>query len=367
MCNIFKHSHFESNPFLNGGNKRTAQINELLNKTNINFIEANFSPYTPSSRNPLMLTKGLIYNWKNFSPLKSSYAIGRYLKQFENFIKYKKPSFFIWESVSEYNLLLSKVLHDNNIPFVALPHNIESLVEGSKSPFSNLKSPYRLFEELNYLKLSDSVFTISKEEQWLLSLNNITVNYLPYHPTEQLKCKLLKIRDRKKEWNHKAKKNIKVLLLGTFYNKPTFDGYVELIDQLKNHNNIILNVCGFGSELLRGKFTENHIKIRGTVSNEELDEIIVDSDFGIIHQKPSSGALTRIPELLIAGLPLFVNNHAARSSPSNDELYIYDSIPELLDLISGFEKRVPSVLDRPKEEIIFMNQIVQMTEGISKI
>ena len=35
MGTIFKHSHFESNSFLNGGNKRTAQINELLNKTSI--------------------------------------------------------------------------------------------------------------------------------------------------------------------------------------------------------------------------------------------------------------------------------------------------------------------------------------------
>ncbi|RZK39376.1 MAG: hypothetical protein EOO90_19010 [Pedobacter sp.] len=358
MKHFFKHSHFESNPFLHGGNKRTAQINELLSRTNIDFKEADFSMYSPSSKNISMLLKGMFYTKRPFSLLKNSYATGRYLKQFENFIKCEKPYLFIWESTSNYNLLLSKVLNENGIPFFAIPHNIESLVEGNKSPFSSLDSPKWLFEELNCLALSDNIFTISKEEQWLLSVNKIESNYLPYYPTELLKSSLLQIREQKSNQNFNIKK-LNILLLGTFYNKPTFDGFVELIEHLKKYDNLTINVCGFGSEQLKGKYTENNVKIMGSLKNNELDDIIIKSDFGIIHQRPSSGALTRIPELLIAGLPLFVNIHAARSSPSNEGLQIYNSIPELLDLINGFTKIIPPILDRPTEEIIFINHILK--------
>jgi len=355
--NIYKHSNFSPDIFGHGGNKRTAQINELLINANINFREAKFSPFVPAGKNFLLYLKGIIYNRDLKAGFKNNYAIGRYIRQFETYVKNIRPNFFILESTSEYNILLFEVLHNNNIPIIALPHNIESLAYGFKSSFSNLKSPRWLFEELRYLEYCKKIFSISREEHWLLSCTGLNASYLPYFPTFELERYLLKIRSQKQFIEKKKNQNKKILLLGTFYNKPTLNGYIELIKNLKNYNDFEIIVAGFGAEKLNGMFVEKNVEVLGSVKNERLKNLIIECDYGIIHQEPSSGSLTRIPELLLAGLPLILNVHAARSNFDIKGLKIYDSFTELKDMLSSFTPILPPVLERPIEEKLFINYL----------
>lgn len=358
MPGIYKHSHFKSDVWGHGGNKRSAQIDQLLTGTGLTFTEANFNAYTPAAKNMLYYFKGLNFSGNINNSFKNNYAIGRYLKTFETFIKQNRPDYFIWESTSEYNLLLAEVLHKFSIPFVALPHNIESLVKGSISVFSQKKSPSWLNEELNYLKYADHVFTISREEEWLLATHGIKASYLPYYPPAELKSSLMSIREKRiasKAPDQQPKKQL--LLLGTFYNEPTCNGYMSIIDQIKHLTNIEINVAGSGSEQLKKIFPQKHIKIWGTVSTAQLHQLLISCDTALIHQEPTSGALTRIPELLLAGVPVLANPVTARSYYDLDGIAVYNNTEQLAAMIYHKQQPIPQLLHQPAEEEYFTSYI----------
>ena len=355
MLNVYKHSHFSADAFGHGGNKRTAQVTELLKRSGIAFHEANFSN-SVATRNKLSpYLTGIGYSRSFSTNSKNKYAIGRYIKLFERFIEINKPELLLWESTSGYNSLLAEILHKNNIPVVGLPHNIESLVTGSKSMFSNKESPDWLFEELKYLAYCENVFTISREERWLLSNAGIAASYLPYYPTVELEKYLLNIRSEKQRLNKPLKNKKDILLLGTFYNKPTFDGYVALLRHIKHQKSFQINVAGFGSELLENMFPGENIRVWGSVSNQTLQELIIRADLGVVHQQASSGFLTRIPEMVLAGIPLLVNEDAARSSADIRGVNIYRTFEELSMLLNDKVPEMPPVLQRPVEETFFTN------------
>ena len=355
--NIYKHSHFSANQFGHGGEKRTAQINEILNDAGIVYNEAQFSLFSPPTKTYLSYFRGLNYT-KNFKTNpKKNYAIGRYLRQFNSFVKKTKPSFFIWESTVEYNLLLAEILKKFNIPFISVPHNIESLVKDSRSTFSNKKSPDWLPEEIRYLSYSNKTFTISTEEQWLLSLHGINAGYLPYYPTKQLVTQLLSIRQKREAINRVSTRKKQILILGTFHNRATYNGYFDLINNIKNYKNIQINVVGYGSESLKDIFTESQIRVWGEVNNELLADIMIQCDYAIIQQEPTSGALTRIPELLIAGIPVIANSAASRNCSDYKGVTVYFSRNELLDLINSDNLITPPFFDRPIEEARFADYI----------
>lgn len=359
MPGIYKHSHFKSDIWGHGGSKRSAQIDQLLLNAGLVFTEANFNAYAPAAKNMLYYFKGLNFSGNISNSFKNNYAIGRYLKMFETFIKQYRPDYFIWESTNEFNLVLAEVLHRFSIPFIAIPHNIESLVKGGTSVLSQKESPCWLIEELKYFKRANHVFTISREEQWLLSTHNIQASYLPYYPPAELKNFLLNIRDTRiadRANNQQRKKQ--VLLLGTFYNAPTCNGYIQLINQIKHLAGIEINVAGFGSEQLQKIFSQKNIKIWGSVNTTQLHQLLTNCDQALIHQEPTSGALTRIPELLLAGIPVLANSMAARSYSDLDGITVYNEVNELTDHLCNASFPLPQLLLQPAEEKLFTQYII---------
>lgn len=341
--NIYTHSHFDPDEFSNGGCKRTAQIREILNKNEISYTVPDLKLMGVGPKNFFSYVKGAIYNKQPNLSIRNDLRIGNNIKLFDEFIDQRKPSAFIWESISEYYLLLARQLHKKNIPFIALPHNIESLVSGNKSFSSGLASPAWFAEELKYLKFSDRVFTISLEEQWLLSLYGIDADYLPYYPTKAVVSYLMTIREER-EKKKKDGAPQKILLLGTFYNNPTLQGYVSLLQHASKFNDLSINVAGFGSEALSDLNIKN-VKIWGTVTNEVLKELLIDNDAVVLHQQPTTGALTKIPELLIAGIPIIANHTASRSYHNVAGVATYFSFTELFEVLRNVQ--IPPSIPQP--------------------
>jgi glycosyltransferase involved in cell wall biosynthesis len=108
-----------------------------------------------------------------------------------------------------------------------------------------------------------------------------------------------------------------LLLLGTAGNKVTLDGMTAFIEFWKSSRNKNkkekLLVAGYWTkELLKAKGGDN-VELLGTISNEQLDDILCQTKAMICYQEYGSGALTKIREMLIAGVPVLANHHAARS------------------------------------------------------
>lgn len=194
-------------------------------------------------------------------------------------------------------------------------------------------------------RVRKKVFTISREEQWLLGLFGIDADHLPYYPTDNVKAYLLNIR-AEREQKSQTNKPKNILLLGTFFNGPTMLGYIDLLNYISKIDDLIINVVGFGSEALK-TYSSPKIKIWGSVDNEALRQIIIDNDIAVIHQPPTTGALTRIPELLIAGIPIFSNQTASRSYAHEAGIYVYYNFEELHNLIDTAPLNISRIPERP--------------------
>lgn len=359
------HSRFPADPFGDGGHKRSAQVRELIDSLGVDIAKMDFSLPTPSLLTKIKAIPRLSpRNFKGCHDIKSfKDKLHAIVSDFELMRKISSQispnDLIIWESViSEYGFLphLAKKTH---IPIIALPHNLESLVPSQRSRQTGVESPIWFNEELEYLSSCNHIFTISREEQWLLGLYGIEAHYLPYYPVKEV-CSFFEEIRRKRQGNEGKNK---LLLLGTAGNPPTFLGMrnrIELLSKCEDRHIREIHIAGYGTERLSAFLPpKSNIVLHGSVSNSKLESLLVDAKMVIIHQPASSGALTKIPELLIAGIPIAANPFAAKNYFNTDGLYVYNSDDELIDLIS-LDLGIPDVPEKPiKYEKLFMERVNQ--------
>ena len=324
VCN----TKFKLDPFSDGGSKRSVQIRELLQAHGIQFIDDPFAiPKNASKRSLLKWSLRAVRFIRKHYPKHSIKSLSRYLDLVRYYAlripivldKYMDQDVdFLWENTNNRDMLYLMKATGHRV--IALPHNLESLVESS--------SVNALNDEVDNLKRCDAVFAISKEETWLLRLLGINASYLPYYPPAEVESFLLSIRHRREQRQPNSRK--KFTLLGSATNPPTRLGMQSLIDfaSVKDLPFDLL-VAGYGTESLT-KVCHPHISFLGTLSSEELEKLLTDVDGVIIYQPPTTGALTRIPEMLLAGIPVFANFDATRNYFGVNGIISYFSFEELV-------------------------------------
>ena len=327
MKRIVCNTKFRLDPFSDGGSKRSVQIRELLKRNSIAFID---DPFTlPKNASRLQLAKLAL---RAISFIHRHYpnrikSLSRYIHLTKYYAlripivldKYKDQNVdFLWENTNDRDMLY--LLKATGHKVIGMPHNLESLV------FS--KSVEALEEEIDYLRHCDVVFAISKEETWLLRLLGLNAYYLPYYPPKDVESFLNSIRSKRELKAPNSRKSF--LLLGSATNTPTRIGMQALIDYVSTQElTYNLLVAGYGTESLN-KVTNKSISFLGALSNEELEKMLIETDGVIIFQPPTTGALTRIPEMLTAGVPVYVNFDGARNYLGNEGIKLYISFEDLV-------------------------------------
>ncbi len=253
----------------------------------------------------------------------------------------------LWESNRQQNFLMSYAARDSGLKVIALPHNLESLVSGQKSDFTGRTAPQWFEEELQSLEQAQAIFTISREEQYLLKLFGLEAEYLPYFPTREVEKFLLEIRKKRKN----VAESGNILLMGTAGNKPTFDGMlnrIKFFHKSLGNQNITLHVAGYLTEsLLPHLPASDQIVLHGSVSNEGLSRLLENCSICWIHQNISTGSLTKIPELMMAGVPILINADAARNFHNIPGIRVYENNEECIETLKG-EIEIPPVPQKPK-------------------
>jgi len=348
---VLRHSHFRPDAWGDGGSKRTAQISEILARY---VVEEEF--YEPDITEIFQKKYAVLEGLKLLNQHKIQSSLNKtaltqlgfnYYKRQKTMEFYKATQhLLLWESSRQQNYLMSYAAKDMGIKVIGLPHNLESLVAGQKSDFTGKMAPYWFEEELQSLRQCDSIFTISREEQYLLKLFGLKAEFLPYYPTSEVTEFLLKIRQRRET----EKKEKIVLLLGTAGNKPTFDGMLNRINFFHKHlknKGLKLIVAGYLTENLATHLPgKDQIFLEGTVSNEKLSELMSTCSFCWIHQNISTGSLTKIPELMIAGVPVLLNSDAARNFHNLPGIRVYEHDEDCADLLLS-ELPIPEMPERP--------------------
>ena len=214
---------------------------------------------------------------------------------------------------------------------VAAPHNLEMLVASQHSAFYACGRVPPFQAEIRALARASRVFTISREEEWLLSLFGVAATYLPYIPVGEVRECLLDVRRHRP-----ALTGGPFLVFGTARNPPTRQGMerlAALLAQLDLPADIRFVVAGHGTGELAQSFPAPRFSVRGSLGEAELHDLLASARALIVHQDQGTGALTRIPEMLTAGVPVIASAIAARSAYDLAGVYTYCDRLGLGDLL----------------------------------
>lgn len=348
---ILRDTQFKSIADGHGGNRRTLQIEEILSKAGFevhdlqgeinivqDFLEKKFYSQL------VTLFKVVPYFIKYLpyvSPahklfLSSALKMSQSVKSLE---QDNNPKVIIWED--NLNYLMPYVAKNRGQRVVSLPHNFDSLAT-KFDPLKRKENFDSLSNEVKHLAQADRIFCISREEQWFLRLCGLNSDYLPYYPPSSVVSHLLKVREaREKTYNDcnaDSNRLRQFLVLGSYVNTPTKVGMIELVKWLKSIEEEFLfsvEIAGFGTQNLKDEIElGSRFKILGTLSNQELFNVMAKTSGVLIHQTYGLGSLTRIPEMLIAGIPVIANSIASRSYFDYDGVYVYENSQELARLMN---------------------------------
>lgn len=349
-----------------GGMKRTAQIDEILKNRGIRVFDLCNLTYPKFYKDKIKYSFfgiRLLIKYNRFklskSRIKEGQLIGYTLYTLENQLKDVRLNYtvssFIWEFTWPKYWYIPLLVKKTGLKIIGLPHNLESLVYSQKSyKTPSLISPSWLDEEIQYLGWCDELFTISREEQWLLSLllEKIEVKFLPYFATKMVFKNLLKIRDLRA--NEKLSNHI--MILGSAVNPPTLKGLRQLKEYIKNEkiDSFNFDFVGFSMSYLteENEKLPDNIKIFDNVPYNILENKLSKALCVLIYQVPSTGALTKIYELQLAGVPIIVNSHGARSYFNKKGVLIFENINDLknkLNDISNLEIPEIPIIDNALE------------------
>lgn len=366
MQKLLRHSHFNSDPWGDGGSKRTAQISEILTDAGLPYEFYN-PDITQIFKKRFAALEGLrLLNLHKIQSSLNKTALTQlgfnYYKRQETMRYYASShKVLLWESNRQQNFLMSYAARDTGFKVLGLPHNLESLVQGQKSDFTGKEAPYWFEEELQSLRQCHRVFTISREEQYLLKLFGFQADFLPYYPPKEVVTFLQEIRARRQL---EAKKGM-VLLLGTAGNKPTFDGMVDRIrffHKYLRNKGLILHVAGYLTENLVGHIpADTSICLHGSVSNLALADLLANASFCWIHQTISTGSLTKIPELMLAGVPVLLNSDAARNFHNIPGVEVYENDE---DCIARMPLDMP-VPQPPAKPLVFEKHLIEAIKELN--
>lgn len=338
MERVVRYTKFVNNPHGDGGSKRSVQIEEYWKQQGAEFIDEKFP--LPKQYSKLQAVKWCVravifitkyIGWKKFPTLKDKFnaMLAYALRLPAIYDKYKgQDVVFLWENTNDVAALY--LMKAAGAKIIGYPHNLESLVPTQIDPVSHKQAPYWLYEEIERLKLCDEVYAISKEETWLLQLFGVNATYFPYYPPLVVAQELLVTKSKREAYQKNTKCEKSFLILGSATNPPTRMGMQKLIDYFGSKDNwtYTIHVAGYQSETL--KYVLNpKIEYHGTMDACDLDELQILVDGIIINQPTTSGALTRIVENRLAGIPIYANFGAARDFYNLPDVHVYENFEEL--------------------------------------
>jgi hypothetical protein len=177
-------------------------------------------------------------------------------------------------------------------------------------------------------------------------LRGVAAEYMPFFPEQRQRERWLVLRARR---GASQAPFDKLLILGSAVNPPTRAGMAELLIWLRSRPpapRLAVKVIGYGTEVFRD-FQTDQLAILGALSDANLQDQLVGARAAILHQPAAAGALIRVSEMLLAGIPVFANAIAARSTSQYDGVATYESFAELGAMLDSGGLEVPPVPEPP--------------------
>jgi hypothetical protein len=228
----------------------------------------------------------------------------------------------VWEGSVSCNWFLGAVAKGRGLRVIALPHNLDSLVRGIKQPFLMRRLRWLEFE-ISLYRCCDLVLGISHEDVWLMRLHGVNAQWWPYQPPASVKGRECEEDGRPY-----------CLSFGTALNAPTAEG-MRVVSRTFGQclPNVALKLAGRGTDLFRVEPGFSHVECLGEVDEHELGRMIRGAACVVVHQPPATGALMRLVDLVMYGVPVLCNVDAYRSAHFLPNVSCYVTQRELVELV----------------------------------
>jgi glycosyltransferase involved in cell wall biosynthesis len=333
---ILRWTRFASNPHGTGPEKRSAQILALCSEAGLAVDDMRPPARVPRWR---AYPAGLAARWR-FGARAAIYgrSIGLlgYHSEFYRaaLAGHRGARVLIWETT--YDVMLPALARQAGFRVIALPHNLEAFV--SEAVFADpAYDPTGDFgAEVARLALADSVFAISREERWLLEARGLSPGYLPYYPDPvlQLECAAIRAR-RVARASPDGRMRGPLLILGSAFNPASARGMATQLEWLARSfpTDVEIAVAGPRSEEILASHARPGVRLLGQVGRDQLVELLASCSAMLVHTLGGAGAVTRIPEALLAGVPIIANPNAARDQFGTPGVHVYESEAEFAALV----------------------------------
>jgi Glycosyl transferases group 1 len=243
----------------------------------------------------------------------------------------QRSDVLLWAPSYGAHLALGRLARRKGIRVIALIHNIESLVPNQPCPIRSSRSDW-LDIELAHLANAEVIFCHSRWDQWFLCLRGLQARLLPYYPARSRQQSLCAIRTARLT----GPIGDRVVVLGSAHNQPTRLGMIEQLRIIKQNweqlREIEFHFCGDQTARLHDGELPPNVHLHGYVDEESLREHLVAAKAVWFHQPPTTGVLTRIVDMLVAGVPVVANSFAARSQETINGVSMYnlDAVPPFI-------------------------------------
>jgi hypothetical protein len=331
---LLRWTRFKSDPSGTGPEKRSAQILDLCH-------DAGFSVHdmTPPAALPRRRTWAAGLNARRrFGRHASVDRAGIGLLGFRSAFyrdalsRHQGARVLLWETT--YDTLLPAFAKAAGFRVIALPHNLEALVSAAVFADPRHDPSADLAGEANRLALADERFAIARPERWWLEARGLTTHYLPFFPGKLLAQECRRIREYRTA-RAGGRVNAPLLILGSGFNPATARGMKQQLAWLAEASatSVEVVVSGPETDTILAAYRSPRVRLAGALSRAALVGHLETCSALLVHTVGGAGAVTRIPEALLAGIPVIANANAARDATGAPGVYVYENAGEFLALI----------------------------------
>lgn len=335
---LLRWTRFASDPHGTGPEKRSAQIRALCHEAGFSVDDMKPPESVPFWRS---YPAGLAARWRfgrHAALYNPSFGLLGFFSNFyrEALARHQGARVLLWETT--YDTMLPTMARQAGFRVIALPHNLEALVSEAVFADPAYDPMPDLGAEVSRLALADAVFTIAKEERWLLESRGLAPDYLPYHPDSELavECNTIRVR-RLSSATADGRLQGPLLILGSAFNPATARGMAQQLEWLARPEARSVNVivAGSQSDVMLASHARPGVQLLGLVTRERLMALMETCSALLIHTLGGAGAVTRIPEALLAGIPVIANPNAARDQHGTPGVHVYETEEEFIALASA--------------------------------
>lgn len=279
--------------------------------------------------------------------LKAAFAVGYVLNELARFGGDVRTATFVIELCRGATLFVAYWLALRGGNFAVAPQNVEFLVSARGEQAKADELLFRM--ERTIYRCARRVACISEVDAYIVRCLDGRALTLPYFPDETEVARFVRIR-RAREGRGQSSR---LLYLGTVTNPPTLAGLRQLLDRFCRvfDERWSLGVAGYGTQRVVVAQSDR-ISIEGVVTNERLDELLIECDAVLLNQAATTGFLTRLVELNLCDVPVFMNQeYLPATSLDRYGIRTYGDLGEVPRMLDEQPRSTFDLFEPPGHEI----------------